>query len=78
MSNKEKTHTAIKFSPTAKNNLIDKSKIYGKVEMDGEGNKITRSLIDVKKNIAEHPIGSIVIGLIIVVFGLIIEYSFFQ
>ncbi|MFA4852101.1 MAG: hypothetical protein WC924_03145 [Candidatus Gracilibacteria bacterium] len=78
MPKKDETRTAIKFLPSAKNNLIDKSKIYGKVEMDGEGNKITRSLIDVRNSIKEHPIKSTLIGLIIVVFGLIIEYAFFK
>lgn len=74
---KDNEHAAIKFEPTAKNNLIDKSKIYGKVLMDGENNKIARSRIDVRGSIKEHPIKTIFIGLIIVIVGLIIEYSFF-
>jgi len=46
--------------------------------MDGENNMITRSLIDVKESVKENPIKSILIGLVIVILGLIIEYYFFQ
>jgi len=42
--------------------------------MGGEGNMITRSLIDIRKGIKEHPIRIIIIGLIPVVITLIIEY----
>jgi len=75
---KDNDRVAIKFEPTAKNNLIDKSKVYGKVLMDGEDNKISRSLIDVRNSLKEHPIKTIIIGLIVGIFCLIIEYSCFK
>jgi len=75
---KNSTPTAIKFSDTAKNNTFEDCKIYGKVQMADKNNKMRRTLIDVKKNVKEHPIKTIIIGLIIIVFGLLIEYSFFK
>lgn len=75
---KNKIHTAVKFTPEAKNNSIDKSTIYGAVEMNGQNNKITRSVIDVRSFVVEHPIKTIVIGVAIIIFGLIIEYTIFQ
>jgi len=70
--------TVLKISKEAKNNTFEECKIYGKVENYGSGNKFKKTIIGLENKIKENPIKIIIIGVIIIVFGLIIEYNFFK
>ena len=71
--------SAIKMTETAKNNTFDNCKINGWIEIAGKDNKFKNCVINwIEKLIKENPIKTITIWVIIIIIGLLIEYTFFK
>lgn len=70
--------TAVKITNEAKNSTFENCTINGSLEDSGKNSKFKKTTIGVGQSIKEHPIKSIIIGVIILLTGLWIEYHFFK
>ncbi|MCK5084280.1 MAG: hypothetical protein KAQ64_01330 [Candidatus Pacebacteria bacterium] len=69
---------SVKITKDGKNIIFENCTIYGGVENAGKNNKFKSTIIGLEQKIKANPIKTIIIGVIIIVLGLAIEYYFFQ
>ncbi len=70
--------TAVKITEKAKNSTFENCTIHGGLEDSGQNSKFKKTSVGFRQIIKENPIKSFIMGVLVVIIGLMIEYYFFK